>query len=93
MTEDLAAEEAAPTLRRWSADKERAVTPDNQIMDLLSRRRGRLFCEECIARELRLPNPGNVRAAIDAIGAAAGFRRTTGICSRYGGQRDGIKAG
>jgi hypothetical protein len=68
------------------------VTLESQIMDLLWRLRGRLFCEECIARELRLPNPSNVRPAIDAIGAAAGVRRTTGICSRCGGEREGIKA-
>ena len=69
------------------------MTLESQIMDLLTRRRGHLFCEECTARELRLPNPGNVGAAIDAIGAAEGFRRTTGTCSRCGGERDGIKAG
>jgi hypothetical protein len=68
------------------------VTPESQIMDLLTRPRGRLFSEECIMLELRLVNIGNVKVAIDAIVAATGFRRATGTCSRCGKEREGIKA-
>jgi hypothetical protein len=69
------------------------VTPENRIMDLLTRRRRRLFCADCIARELRLPTPETIRNAIDAIGSAKGFRRATEACSQCGAVRDGIKAG
>jgi hypothetical protein len=78
---------------RRGADKDRAVTPENQIMELLTRRRGRLFCEDCIARELQWPNPKDTLTAMHAIGMAKGFRRATEACSRCGATRDGIKAG
>jgi hypothetical protein len=64
------------------------VTLENQIMDLLARRRRRLFCKDCIARELRLPNPGDIKDAIDAIGRAKGFRRATDTCTRRDARRD-----
>jgi hypothetical protein len=69
------------------------MTPESQIMDLLTKRKGRLFCEGCIALELRLPNPRTIKGAIDAVGAAKGFRWATEMCSRCGAVQDGIKAG
>jgi hypothetical protein len=83
----------APKLPRGSADKGRAVTPENQIMELLTRRRGRLFCADCIPLELRWPNPKDISGAMHAIGMAKGFRLATGTCSRCGGECEGIKAG
>ena len=80
-------------VRRRGADEDRAVTPENQIMELLTRRRGRLFCADCIARELQWPNPKDTLAAMHAIGMAKGFRRATEACSRCGATCDGIKAG
>jgi hypothetical protein len=79
--------------RRRSADRNRAVTPENQIMDLLTHRRRRLFCEECIVRAVRLTDLSKVRTMIDAIGAAKGFRRATGPCHGCGQEREGIIAG
>jgi hypothetical protein len=69
------------------------VTPENQIMELLTRRRGRLFCVDCIPLELHWPNPKDLAGAMHAIGMAKGFRLATGACSRCGGEREGIKAG
>jgi hypothetical protein len=69
------------------------VSIESQIMELLTRRRGRLFCDDCIPIALRWPNPKDISGAMHAIGMAKGFRRATGICSRCGGERDGIKAG
>ena len=84
-------------LRRYAAlqnaDGDRAVTPENQIMELLARRRGRLFCADCIPLELHWPNPKDLAGAMHAIGMAKGFRLATGACSRCGGEREGIKAG
>ena len=69
------------------------MTPENQIMGLPTRRRGRLFCEDCIPLALRWPNPKDIMGAMHAIGMAKGFRRATEACSRCGEVRDGIKAG
>jgi hypothetical protein len=69
------------------------MTTQNQIMEFLMRRRGRLFCEDCIPLELHWPNPKDIRGAMHAIGMAEGFRRATEICSRCGAVRNGIKAG
>ena len=69
------------------------MTSENQIMDLLTRRRGHLFCEQCIALELQLYNPRKIKDAVAAIGSAKGFRRAPGTCSRCGGEGEGIKAG
>ena len=38
------------------------MTPENQIMELLTRRRGRLFCAVCIPLELHWPNPKDISA-------------------------------
>ena len=76
-----------------SADKGRAVTPENQIMELLTRHRGRLYCADCIPLELHWPNPKDILGAMHAIGMAKGFRLVTGTCSRCGGEQEGIKAG
>ena len=56
-----------------SADKERAVTSENQIMDLLTRRRGRLFCDECIALELQLPTLGPSKPLSTRLGRPRDF--------------------
>jgi hypothetical protein len=78
---------------RRSADKDRVLTIEGQIIELLSRRRGRLFCADCIPLELHWPNPKDVSGAMHAIGMTRGFRVATGTCSRCGGEREGIKAG
>jgi len=69
------------------------VTPQDQIIEFLTRRRGRLFCADCIPLELRWPNPKDINGAMHAIGTAKGFRWATEACSRCGAIRDGIKAG
>jgi hypothetical protein len=69
------------------------MTPENQIMDLLTRRRGRLFCADCIPQELRWPNPKDIAGMMHAIGMAQGFRLAAGTCSRCGGECEGVKAG
>jgi hypothetical protein len=69
------------------------MASENQIMELLTRRRGRLFCEVCIPLELHWPNPKDVKAAMHVIGMTKGFRRATETCSRCGAVQDGVKAG
>ena len=69
------------------------MAPENQIMEFLTRRRGRLFCAECIPLELHWPNPKDIGGMMHAIGMAKGFRRAAETCSRCGATRDGIKAG
>ena len=78
---------------RRGADTDYAMTPESQIMDLLTHRRRRLFCEECIVRKIRFTDLSNVRPVIDAIVAAKGFRRATATCSGCGQEREGIMAG
>lgn len=69
------------------------MTAENQIIELLTRRRGRLFCTDCIPLALHWPNPKDILGAMDAIGMAKGFHLATGACSRCGGEHEGIKAG
>jgi hypothetical protein len=78
---------------RRGADKDRAVTSENQIIEFLTQRRGRLFCADCIPLELRWPNPKDINGAMHAIGTAKGFRWASGTCSRCGGECEEIKAG
>jgi hypothetical protein len=78
---------------RRSADKDNAVTIESEIMELLARRRGRLYCADCMPQELRWPNPKDISSAMHAIGMAKGFRVATGTCCRCGGECEGIKAG
>ena len=67
------------------------MAPENQIMDLLTRRRGRLLCADCIPLELHWPNPKAILGAMHAIGMAKGFHLATGACSRCGGSTRGSR--
>ena len=69
------------------------MTPENQIMEVLTRRRGRLLCADCIPPDLHWPNPKDISGAMHVIGIAKGLRLVTGTCSRCGGECEGIKAG
>jgi hypothetical protein len=48
----------------------RAVTLESDIIVFLSRRRGRLFCDECLTRELRYAQRARIDAVTKAIGGA-----------------------
>jgi len=72
---------------------QRVVTLESDIMEFLGRRRGRLFCDECLARELRYAQPARIDAVAKVICATVGFRRAAETCAGCGGVRDGTKAG
>jgi hypothetical protein len=71
----------------------RTVTVESDIIEFLGRRRGRLFCDDCLTRELRYAQRTRIDAATKVIGATVGFRRATEMCAGCGGVRDGTKAG
>jgi hypothetical protein len=50
------------------------VTPGDQIIELLTRHRDRLFCADCFPLELHLPNPKDISGEMHAIGMAKGSR-------------------
>jgi hypothetical protein len=62
------------------------------IMDFLTRRRGKLFCDDCLARELQGYDRARVSTTTRAIGAATGFHRAKETCAGCGGVHDGTKA-
>jgi hypothetical protein len=68
------------------------VTLESTIMEYLAHRRGKLFCDDCLARALRGYQRARVKAATQAIGAATGFQRATETCAGCGGIQDGTKA-
>jgi hypothetical protein len=43
------------------------------IMDCLTRRKGKLFCHDCLIRELQGYRRARIRTATLAIGTATGF--------------------
>jgi hypothetical protein len=69
------------------------VAVENQIMDYLGRRRGKLYCDDCLTRELRGYQRATVAEATQAIGASVGFRWATETCAGCGEVRHGTKAG
>ena len=69
------------------------MTLESDIIEFLERRRGRLFCDECLTRELRYAQRSRVDAATKVIGATLGFRRATETYAGCGGISDGTKAG
>jgi hypothetical protein len=70
-----------------------AVTLESEIADFLCRRRGRLFCDECLRRLLHKSNLPRVADAADSVGTTTGFQRLDGMCANCGGSRTGTKAG
>ncbi len=54
------------------------MTSENEIINLLTHRRGCLFREECIALELRPPNSRNIPDVFKAIDAAKRSRHVSG---------------
>ena len=65
---------------------------ENAIMDYLTRRRGKLFCDDCLTHELRGYQRARIRTATQAIGATMGFQRAKETCAGCGGVQDGTKA-
>jgi hypothetical protein len=71
---------------RWDGA---AVSVEARIIAFLSRRRGQLFCDDCLRRELQLTQHAAVERATEAVGAAVGFRRATETCARCARSRSG----
>lgn len=69
------------------------MTLESEMIDLLSRRRDKLFCDECLRRLLHGSHLRCIADTADAVGMAAGFRRLKGICANCGGAAVGTKAG
>jgi len=66
-----------------------AVSVEARIIAFLSRRRGQLFCDDCLRRELQLTQHAAVEGATESVGAAVGFRRATETGAGCGGSRLG----
>jgi hypothetical protein len=65
---------------------------ESAIMDYLTRRKCKLFCDDCLTRELQGYQRARIRTATLAIGTVTGFQRTTETCASCGGMEDGAKA-
>ena len=66
------------------------------MIDLLSRRRDKLFCDECLRRLLHGSHLRCIADTADAVGMAAGFRRLKGILRqlrRRGSRNEGRLSG
>jgi hypothetical protein len=48
---------------------------EQSIMNYLTRRRGRLYCDDCLAREIQSYDRARVSTATRAIGVVTGFHR------------------
>jgi hypothetical protein len=57
------------------------MTLENQIIDFLYSRRGRMFCHQCLRRSAVLPDMPEIEVALNAIGRAARFRYGDAECS------------
>jgi hypothetical protein len=65
---------------------------ETEIMDFLTRHKGRLYCDECLTRELKRHQRARISAATHEISVATGFQRATETCAGCGGVQDGTKA-
>ena len=70
-----------------------AVSVEARIIAFLSRRRGQLFCDDCLRRGLQLTQHAAVERATESVGAAVGFRRATETCARCGRVQAGSRLG
>jgi|HubBroStandDraft_2_1064218.scaffolds.fasta_scaffold2357166_1 hypothetical protein len=77
---------AAHHSTRWAA-----VTLEGQIIEFLHSNRGKLFCDDCLRRELQVTRNAALETATKAIGGSIGFRRITESCEACGATRIGTK--
>jgi hypothetical protein len=75
---------------RWDGA---GVSVEARIIAFMSRRRGQLFCDDCLRRELQLTQHAAVEQATESVGAAVGFRRATETCARCGRVQAGSRLG
>jgi hypothetical protein len=57
------------------------MTIENQIIDFLYSRRGRVICHACLRHAAILPDIPEIERALDAIGRAVRFRNGDAECS------------
>jgi hypothetical protein len=65
---------------------------ESAIIEFLIRHRGRLYCDDCLTRELKGYDRARVSTATRAFRAATGFYRAKETCAGCGGTHDGTKA-